>query len=455
MTGWLENLWPRRIAVQIAVLIVASLALAQIVTALAVLLLRPEQIPGDIPGAAVARLGTVVRLLDAAPDPETRAALFQAAQAGLPTLRLAADDTMPDRGRAGFLARALLARVGAEIGDMDRVFVVAPETPGDAEEKPRIGVRLKDGSVLVADMPAGPPSSSLPVLQLVGTLGFIAVAFAIFSLWATKGLTAPLSRFARAAERFGPDLDSTPLSENGPEEIRKAARAFNLMRDRIRRLVEERTRMLASVSHDLRTPITRLRLRAEFVEDETVRQAMLRDLRLMETLTDSALSFLRDQSAREPAAAVDLPALLQTICDQSGGLGHVIAYEGPERLVLRCRPDMLARAVTNLVDNAVKYGSAATVRLTRLAGAVAIEVEDDGPGIPDADKPGVLEPFHRGDPARTLDGSGFGLGLSIARAIAEAHGGRLTLGDRTPRGLVARITLPETGAPAEPEASGT
>ena len=439
---WLETLWPRRIAVQIAVLIVASLALAQIVTALAVLLLRPEQIPGDIPGAAVARLGTIVRLLDAAPDSEVRAVLFQAARAGFPRLHISTGDIMPEQSRVGFLARALLGRVGVEIGDPNRVFLMAPERPEDPEEPPRIGVRLKDGSMLVADMPAGPPTSSLPVLQLVGTLGFIAVAFTIFSLWATRGLTAPLSRFARAAERFGPDLDSTPLSESGPEEIRKAAQAFNRMRDRIRRLVEERTRMLASVSHDLRTPITRLRLRAEFVEDEAVRQAMLQDLRLMEVLTDSALSFLRDQSAREPVTAVDLPALLQTVCDQSGGLGGSVAYEGPNHLVLRCRPDTLARAVTNLVDNAVKYGSAATVRLTQLVDSVAIDVEDDGPGIPDADKPHVLEPFYRSDPARTLDGSGFGLGLSIARAIAEAHGGRLMLMDRQPRGLVARLMLP-------------
>jgi signal transduction histidine kinase len=274
-------------------------------------------------------------------------------------------------------------------------------------------------------------------------LSTAAIVIVFLSLWATRGLTAPLRRFAAAADAVGSDAE-TPLVEQGPREIRQLARALNHMRERIRKLIDDRTRMLAAMSHDLRTPLTRLRLRAETLPEGDTRRQVMRDLHLMETMVNTALSFLRDQDGRERDEMVDLPSVLQAICDEFAAIGHDVRYEGPDHLLLRCRADALARALTNLVDNAVKYGTAASVTLEAAGdGSTTITVADDGPGIPQAELALVFEPFYRSDQARTLERDrGFGLGLPIAQRVIEGHGGTLALRTRTPHGLEAVVTLP-------------
>ena len=223
------------------------------------------------------------------------------------------------------------------------------------------------------------------------------------------------------------------------------------MRERIRRLIDDRTRMLAAMSHDLRTPLTRLRLRAETLPEGDTRRQVMRDLHLMETMVNTALSFLRDQDGRERDEMVDLPSVLQAICDEFAAIGHDVRYEGPDHLTFRCRPDALARALTNLVDNAVKYGTAAILTLAAPGGdgTVTITVADDGPGLPPEELALVFEPFYRSDQARTLERDrGFGLGLPIAQRIIESHGGTLVLRTRAPHGLAAVVTLPASSAPA-------
>jgi signal transduction histidine kinase len=198
------------------------------------------------------------------------------------------------------------------------------------------------------------------------------------------------------------------------------------------------------MGHDLRTPITRLRLRSEFIPDNGLRAEMLRDLDQMNAMTEGVLVFLRDGQTREALAVVDTASSLQTICDQFADLGHDVRYEGPDHATLTARPDDLRRAVANLVDNAVRYGAHTVVRLIVNDASLCIAVEDDGPGIVDASKEAMMEAFVRGDDARTMDDrAGFGLGLAIARTVAEAHGGNLTLLDRAPHGLVARIVFPK------------
>jgi signal transduction histidine kinase len=222
------------------------------------------------------------------------------------------------------------------------------------------------------------------------------------------------------------------------------------MRERIRKLIDDRTRMLAAMSHDLRTPLTRLRLRAETLPEGDTRRQVMRDLHLMETMVNTALSFLRDQDGRERDEMVDLPSVLQAICDEFAAIGHDVRYEGPDHLLLRCRADSLARALTNLVDNAVKYGTAATLALAQPGdGTVNVTVTDDGPGIPQEELALVFEPFYRSDQARTLERDrGFGLGLPIAQRIIEGHGGTLTLRTHAPHGLEAVVMLPTAGKPA-------
>jgi signal transduction histidine kinase len=211
-------------------------------------------------------------------------------------------------------------------------------------------------------------------------------------------------------------------------------------------MVEDRTRMLAAVSHDLRTPITRMRLRAEFVEDEDLRRQLLRDLDQMAAMVHSALSYLRDGQDRQTPSLVDLASLLQTICDDFADAGQNVSYEGPDRVLAKVRADEVERAVTNLVENAIKYsGTPAIVRLRPASQRdVEIDVIDHGPGIPDERKAAMLEPFARGDEARTMneESTGFGLGLAIARAAAQAHGGDLVLVSAVPSGLIATLRLP-------------
>jgi signal transduction histidine kinase len=272
---------------------------------------------------------------------------------------------------------------------------------------------------------------------------FAVVSVTLLSLWAARALTAPLSSFARAAEDFSLNGAAAPLPERGPEEIRSVAKALNRLRERITTLIDDRTKMLAAISHDLRTPITRMRLRAEFIEDETHRSRMLRDLEQMRSMLEAVLSFLRNDRKLESMTLVDIASTLQLVTDQFADMGHKVVYDGPEHAMATVRPDDLHRSVTNLVENAVRYGAEATIRLRVSPDTATIEVEDDGPGISDTRKEVMLEPFVRGDDARNMDeAAGFGLGLSIARTIAIAHHGALSLNDRQPHGLIVRIQLP-------------
>ncbi|MGC2782079.1 MAG: ATP-binding protein [Bradyrhizobium sp.] len=307
----------------------------------------------------------------------------------------------------------------------------------------RIVFVLPDGDMISAkapDRPHRPPFWGAPWLT---TILFALISTTLLGLWAARALTSPLSSFAKAAESFSLDGDGPALPERGPEEIRSLARALNRMHQRITALINDRTKMLAAISHDLRTPLTRMRLRCEFVEDELQRSRMLADLDQMHTMLGSVLSFLRNGRKLEPMTLVDIASILQLVADQFSDVGHNVTYVGPTHAMTTARPEDLMRSLTNLVENAVKYGTETVVRLTMTTKRLTIDVEDNGPGIADALKPDMLEPFVRGDHARNMDeATGFGLGLSIAKAIVQAHGGELSLHDRKPSGLVARIELP-------------
>jgi signal transduction histidine kinase len=260
----------------------------------------------------------------------------------------------------------------------------------------------------------------------------------IVSVWTERQVTGPLRRFAAAARRFG-QAEEAALPVEGPAEIRDLVDAFDEMRARIRTLLGERTRMLAEVSHDLRTPLTRMRLRAEAVTDPALRAGFLADIARIDALLTEALAFARGEAEGEQAATIDLPSLLQTLCDDFADVGHKVAYEGPDRLTLRARPEALNRAVANLVDNAVKFAEHVRVRLEALPdGGARIEVMDDGPGIPAHERAGLFQPYRTGRRAR----GGFGLGLAIVADIVRSHGGETELDDSELGGLLARITLP-------------
>ena len=269
---------------------------------------------------------------------------------------------------------------------------------------------------------------------------FVAASLLIFSLWAAFALTRPLRRFASAAEAFTFNSEPAPLDESGPTEVRLAAQAFNRMQVRVPLLAAQQARMLAAVGHDLRTPITRMRLHAEFLGDADTKAKILRDLEQMDAMVHACLTCIRGGARRE-FSVIDLESLLQTIADQFAEIGADVRFTGTGgRLAISGNPDDLSRAFSNLVDNAIKFGGSADIVLGRDDGMAIAEVSDRGPGIPAARRAALLEPFARGDEDRRKDG--FGLGLAIARAIVDGHGGALDLRDRSEGGLTVRVRVP-------------
>ncbi len=275
----------------------------------------------------------------------------------------------------------------------------------------------------------------------------MALVVTILSIWAVRRMTAPIALFAWAAERLGRDVNAPDLPEDGPREVHLAARAFNEMQRRLRRLIRGRTQMLAAISHDLRTPITRLRLRAEFVDDAVQRGKMLADLEQMEAMISATLAFAREDNAEEPRKSLDLAVLVQSACDDAVDGGHDVEYSGATRATCSGRPVALGRVFANLIDNAVKYGARARVTLVARPEQFLITVEDDGAGIAASEIERVFEPFYRIESSRNRDTGGTGLGLAVVRSIVRGHGGEVTLGNRPEGGLCVSVVLPRAETP--------
>ncbi|EJM93212.1 MULTISPECIES: ATP-binding protein [unclassified Pseudomonas] len=270
----------------------------------------------------------------------------------------------------------------------------------------------------------------------------VLISTALVALIATRRLATPLQRFAEGARRFGIDFRAPPIEPLGPQEIRQAILAFNAMQAQLQHFIRDRTQMLAAISHDLRAPLTRMRLRGEFIEDAEQQQRLFRDVDEMQAMINSALEFFRDDARLEPATQFDLAELLQTLRDDYRDQGVEIAFSGPQRLVYFGRPLGLKRVMTNLLDNAIKYASEPAIELMPDAGEVRINVLDRGPGIPQASLEQVFVPFFRLEGSRNKSTGGVGLGLSAARAIVLEHGGELTLRNRSKGGLAALVVLP-------------
>ena len=305
-----------------------------------------------------------------------------------------------------------------------------------------IAVRLWDGTWLNFRTKhfENPPPWAGKTLQLLALLLTLIV---ISGLFIARRMARPMAQLAKAAERFGLEQSHRPLAEKGPREVRHTIRAFNQMQDRLHRHITERSQMLAAIAHDLRTPITALRLRAEYIEDPEIRDKTLATLREMEAILSATLGFARDDAADETSRATDLAALLQSMVDDHADLGHDTDYTGPDHLTVNCRPVALKRALNNLIDNALKYGQRAHVRLLPNDGTLEIRIEDQGPGIPPEQLDAVFAPFYRVETSRNRDTGGTGLGLAVARTIVLAHGGQLHLENLPAGGLSAIIKLPQ------------
>jgi signal transduction histidine kinase len=305
----------------------------------------------------------------------------------------------------------------------------------------KVAVPLSDGQWLsfVTALPQGGPAFSR---QFLLSMTLMAIIILAVSTWVVRRVTAPLASLSAAAEILGNDLNAPPMPETGTVEMRQASRAFNTMQARLRSLVENRTRMLAAISHDLRTPLTLLRLRAENVEEAPEREKMLATIAEMDSMIAATLEFARDEAMAEPRRRTDLTALLASVVDDMADTGLPVAMESAVPIVRECQPAALKRALTNLLDNAVKYGKKARAAIRSTPQSIEITIDDEGPGIPEDELVRVFQPFYRVEGSRSRETGGIGLGLAIALSVIQAHGGELTLSNRPGGGLRASVGLP-------------
>ncbi len=302
-------------------------------------------------------------------------------------------------------------------------------------------VQLPDGAWVSFDTQLPRESASLP-LRLLLTLGVLLAVVLVLASVAVGWLSRPLKTLADAAEALGKNIHQSPVPEDGPTEVRRAARAFNTMQSRLARYIEDRTHVLAAMSHDLKTPLTRLRLRAELLDDESVREPFERDLAEMEVMVMDALAALRGLDGPAESVPVDMMALLESLQADNEAMGRSVQITGHSEAPLIGDPSRLRRCVGNLIDNAVSYGHRARIEMVDSPQSLTLRIHDDGPGIPDAMLERVFDPFFRLEGSRSRDTGGTGLGLSIARNIARGAGGDLTLCNLPGGGLEALLVLP-------------
>ncbi|HVN00420.1 MAG TPA: ATP-binding protein [Caulobacteraceae bacterium] len=301
------------------------------------------------------------------------------------------------------------------------------------------GVRQPDGSWIVVS----PRHALLDPWQqrFLLVLAFAALAVTPLAWWFARRIAAPIAAFARAAERLGRDPDAPPLQIRGSTEVGAAAVAFNQMQERLNRYVSNRTTMIGAIAHDLRTPLTRLRFRIEAAPDE-LKGKLAADLDEMEAMVASTLAFVQDATRPVERTKLEISSLVETVMDEAAETGADAAVDRAEHAVVDGDPIALKRLVTNLVDNALKFGSSARGRVFSEAGMAILEVDDNGPGVPESEIERAFEPFHRLEGSRSRETGGAGLGLAVVRAIARGHGGEVTLHNRPEGGLRARVTLP-------------
>jgi signal transduction histidine kinase len=449
----LRRLLPAGLRGQVAGILLLGLLLSQALAAVLYMVLLPEWQKQLRPQLAVTKVAMVVQLLESVPDEQRPhfAGLWSDAE-----FRVAYVDPAHVPGRAEVRAAdqgsapdsALRAQIATALRSLGDGVDVRSLVSGNTANMKRIVVHLRDGGMLDILTPVG-SESRLGILEQWAIVAFMVFAMAGLWGWLTWTVNHPLIAFARAAERVGVDVNAPVLPEQGPAQLRRAIRAFNEMQSRLQRFLSDRTRMLGAISHDLRTPLTRLRLRIETNRAQDEKSKVLADIEVMESMLTSTLSFIRGVDDVETAEIVDLDSLLQTVCDLVSDTSGEVAYMGFGRTRYYCKQQSMMRALTNIVANAAKYGSRAEVSLLRdERGGFRIEIADDGPGISDDEKDKVFEPFYRTAAARDTDRQGMGLGLSIARSIILAHGGSIELRNRQPSGLIVLVSLPEVAADA-------
>jgi signal transduction histidine kinase len=432
-SSWLH--WPRTLFTRLAVILFVGLALAQTLSFWLTMTERDQTMTNVMMGYIEREVVSSVALLDHLP-PDERAQW-------LPRLARRSYEFMLGPGVPGLPVDAdLSARVAQSVTDgIGKHYpLTVNAVPGDSERL-QIHLKLSDGTPLTIDMR---PMSGAPLsrwLPLVLTLQLIVLAACCWL--AVRLATRPLHQLALAADTLGPDLKAERLPEAGPSEVARAARAFNAMQDRIATYMTERMQILAAISHDLQTPITRMRLRVDTMDNEAEAAKLRQDLQEMEALVKEGVTYARTMhGTTEVLRRIDPDALFDSLVCDYVDAGQDVALEGRFGRSLMLRPQALRRIVGNLVDNALKFGGAARIDISASHdGEATVSVLDRGPGIPAEALETVFEPFYRLEGSRNRQTGGTGLGLAIARQLALAMDATLTLHNRTDGGLEARLTL--------------
>ena len=441
----MKRLWPKTLGAQLALLLLLALIVGQVLTFVILADSRRSAIIAANRAQVLSRTVTLVRLLRALPPPLHGAALEASDGRGFEvslgprSLVTDEDETAPNP----FERRLGRMLAGADIGRIEVALAEhGPRRHGGWRPGLAIAIELGPGRWLNLEYRLAPP----PGGWLLPTLTYFGVTAALVSLIAVlvaRRIAAPLKALAGAADRLGRGEAVGDLDEGGPDELRRTARAFNRMQARLRRFVGERTRMLAAMSHDLRTPITALRLRAELLDEGAERGRFIATLDEMAAMVEASLAFAREDARGEATRPVDLGALGESVAEDLRDLGASIEAHDLPRRVLAVRPQALRRALRNVLENAVRYGGHAALRLEEDGQSLRFVVEDDGPGIPEDAIERVFEPFVRLETSRSRETGGIGLGLAIARDVLRAHGGDVTLANRPTGGLIVRLSLPK------------
>lgn len=467
------RLLPRSLFSRLVLVLLSGLVIAQLVSFAVHMHERGELLSQASGRQAAQRIADIVRLLDSLPSAERRR-IVQVFSAPPITISLDQPELAAAKQDAEAAARALLfeAMLRRSLGDGRPVAVRVTEAPAvplkpaaprgmkspgmhddwtppwaamHGASQPGLSfvaqVRLRDGELITFDARQSAQTVSWPY-RLLLSLGVLLVAVVAVSLVAVRWATRPLNALADAADELGKDIHRPPLPEEGPEEVSRAARAFNTMQARLSTYIRDRTRVLAAMSHDLKTPITRLRLRSELIEDPQARVKLTRDLDELESMVGATLDFLRGQESGEPVKPVDVMALLESLQADVRETGGVVEIEGAPIKPYPGRPQALKRCLANLVENAVKYGKSARVVVEDSDARLEIRVQDEGAGLAEAELEKAFEPFYRVEASRSRETGGTGLGLTIARGVAEGHGGSLKLRNRPRGGLEAVMVLP-------------
>ena len=489
LTRWL----PRSLFGRLMLVLATGLALAQLLSAAINVAERDQLLNRSFGMQPAQRIADVVKLLDSLPGAERERVV---AVFGAPPLVLSLQDasTVTDGAASSERSRMFAARLRATLGDGRALRVearggFASDTAlmgpghgrpgmmgGDAPHRGGLGpgfgggrgaatgmgagagialavarteVQLHDGRWARFDTELPAAADTLP-WRLVLTLAVLLLATLGLSWLAVRWVVQPLRVLAQAAQSLGEDLARPPLPEGGPTEVRQATQAFNTMQRRLALFIDERTRMLTALSHDLKTPLTRMRLRTELLDDDEARTRFEADLQEMETMVTQTLDFMRGLGGHEARTAIDVNALLQALQADQQAMGRSVAIEGRALQPYVGVPTLLRRALGNLVDNAVLYGDSATLHVDDAPDRLTLTVLDEGPGLPPAELERVFEPFYRLESSRNRATGGTGLGLSIARSIARLHGGDVVLHNRPLGGLAAVLRLPRRAAPQGP-----